>query len=93
MSLPSCGSDLDDMQGMPMSAAWYHYLAYLRSSLRMLQISQADAVTAVQKSSPRTRENHEIAARLSAAALQSLDRKLRTMEATGALSPTPGDRP
>ena len=86
-------SGLADMSGMPMSAEWYQYLLYLRCTLANLRNSHAISLGAANKLSPKAVETGRGTARIAAAALEDLDRKLRTMEAAGVLAPAARSEP
>lgn len=77
--------DLADMDDMPMSAAWYWYLGYLRSTLSTVRTQHADTMKLRDKQTPKQRERDEVAQRLANAALETIDRHRRTMEAAGVL--------
>lgn len=85
MTGPRKDLGLADMRDMPMSAAWYHYLAYQRDTLRRLMTQHRGAIKACKPRDPAVVQQDEVAQRHGQACMEQLDRYLRTMEAAGAL--------
>lgn len=82
-------SGLADMQDMPVSATWYHYLRYLRDVIRRLEAQHASALRAGAKRTPREVEQDGTAQLHARIAVDQIDRYMRTMEAANVLSPKP----
>jgi len=87
MTGPSRKVDLTDMQGLPMSAGWYWQLAYLRSVLRRTQQLHLARIPSTDRRRPAALSADMIAQRDADAAMEVIDRHMRTMEAAGVLDP------
>lgn len=92
MSGPMRTLDLTDMRDMPMSAGWYWYLGYLRSTLFRVRHQHASAMKPCAHRPARDLEQDQVAVRLADAAIESIWRYQCTMEAAGVLSAKEGQR-
>lgn len=77
--------DLADMADLPMSAGWYWYLAQQRGVLRRLQHLHRARLTSAERRDPASLTPDMIAQRDADAAVEAIDRYMRTMEAAGVL--------